>query len=194
MSDSAAILNASGQQQQDPEQLFTQLYNELRRIAARKLRASGGATLSPTTLLHETFLHVSAHAACFSSESHFIAYAARAMRGLIIDHRRHRRAHKRGGNYQITSLPTELPHAQLPDEEMERLNEAIEALARLDARLAQCVELRFFCGFSLTDIAELLQVSERTVRRDWDKARVLLNRIMLSGAPAVDCFANDSGA
>src|SRR6185369_9470857 len=117
----------------------------------------------------------------FGDCGQFMSYAARAMRGLIVDYLRSRHAQKRGGEFEITSLPTELPHAAQEDRqslEIEKLNEALESLAKIDARLAECVDLKFFCGFSFNEIAQLRDVSERTVQRDWDKARLLLNRFI----------------
>lgn len=161
------------------EGLFAALYGELHRMAQRELRRNAAATLSPTTLLHETFLNVAQReSAVFSDRARFMAYAARAMRGLMIDYLRNRNAQKRGGAFEITSLPTELPRGVEPDIEIEQLNEALDALAKIDPRLAECVDLKFFCGFSFNDIAQMRDVSERTVQRDWDKARLLLNRLI----------------
>lgn len=164
-------------------QLFTMLYDELRRMAHRELRRGAAITLSPTTLLHETYLNLSQRQSlAFSDSGQFMSYAARAMRGLIVDYLRSRHAQKRGGGFEITSLPTEIP--SVPQEsagesiQVDKLNDALESLALIDARLAECVDLKFFCGFSFNEIAELRKVSERTVQRDWDKARVLLSRIM----------------
>jgi RNA polymerase sigma factor (TIGR02999 family) len=162
-----------------PKELFAALYDDLHRLAARQLHRHSAATLSPTTLLHETFLRLAPPAAAaFTSEKHFLAYAARAMRGLVIDHVRNRRAQKRGAGCEITSLPTELPHVPESDAEIEQVGEALDELAAIQPRLAECVDLRFFCGFSMGQIAELWQVSERTVQREWDKARLLLNCLL----------------
>jgi len=160
-------------------ELFRTLYARLRRIAARELRRNAHMTLSPTTLLHETFLRLSPEAAStFDNEAHFMAYATRAMRGLIVDFMRSRGASKRGGDQQIIALPTEIPDPTDADLELGKLSEAIDALAAIQPRLAQCVELKFFCGFSFGEIARLWQVSERTVQRDWDKARLLLQQLI----------------
>ncbi len=162
--------------------LFAQLYDDLRSMAQRELRRRSAATLSPTTLLHETFLNISQReSAHFADGRQFMAYAARAMRGLIVDYLRSRHARKRGSDFEITSLPTELPHALEevgPSLHIDKLNDALEALAKIDTRLAECVDLKFFCGFSFGEIAQLREVSERTVQRDWDKARLLLNRFI----------------
>ncbi|HTE40465.1 MAG TPA: ECF-type sigma factor, partial [Steroidobacteraceae bacterium] len=80
--------------------------------------------------------------------------------------------------FEITSLPTDVPHEELADVEFDRLNEALEILSSVDPRLAECVDLKFFCGMTYEDIGEMWSVSERTVRRDWDKARVLLHRAL----------------
>ena len=158
--------------------LFTTLYDELHRMAQRELRRNAAATLSPTTLLHEAYLNISGRdSAPFSDRAKFMAYAARAMRGLLIDYLRSRQAQKRGGEFTITSLKTELPEAP-PDAELTRLSEALDQLAVADPRLAECVDLKFFCGFSFLDIAEMRAVTERTVRRDWEKARILLHQLV----------------
>jgi RNA polymerase sigma factor (TIGR02999 family) len=159
--------------------LFAQLYAELRQIARRELRRSAGLAISPTTLLHETYLKVQQrHGVAFPDRPRFLAYAARAMRNLVIDYARSRQAQKRGGGVEITSLPTELPEQVADVAELERLGAAIDTLAELDPMLAQLVDLKFFCGYSLIDIASMRGVSERTVQRDWDKARVLLKRAL----------------
>jgi RNA polymerase sigma factor (TIGR02999 family) len=163
------------------DHLFTSFYDELHRRAKWELRQGTPVTLSPTTLLHETFLNISHRdSLTFTDYRQFIAYAARAMRGLIIDHFRHRRALKRGGQLDITSLPTELPLVAEDAQSIaiEGLADALQSLATIDARLAECVDLKFFCGLSFGEIARLREVSERTVQRDWDKARLLLSRLI----------------
>jgi len=165
------------------DQLFISLYDALRQMARRELRRGAGASLTPTTLLHETYLNLSQRdSLAFSGRGQFMVYAARAMRGLIVDYLRNRHAQKRGGNFSITSLPAELPHA--PEElhgqtlRIDDLKDALESLEKIDVRLAECVDLKFFCVLSFVEIAELREVSVRTVQRDWDKARVLLKRII----------------
>jgi RNA polymerase sigma factor (TIGR02999 family) len=164
---------------QHRQQLFTTLYAELHRVAQRELRRNAALTLSPTTLLHETFLDLSRQqGTLFEDRARFMAYAARAMRCLLIDYVRSRHAQKRGGAFQITSLHTEASDKPNGDVEFEALNEALEALAKVDPRLAECVDLRFFCGLSYEEIADVWSVSARTVRREWDKARILLHRLL----------------
>ncbi len=110
--------------------------------------------------------------------SRFMVYASRAMRGSVIDYVRRRRARKRGGEFEIVSLHSNLPEAETDDGLVAQLSGALDALEKVDQRLAECVDLEFFCGFSFTEIARMFEVSERTVQRDWHKARVLLNRLM----------------
>jgi RNA polymerase sigma factor (TIGR02999 family) len=162
----------------DPQRLFTALYDELRQIAQRELRRSGNMlTLSATTLLHETYLKLSHREDVqFPDRAHFMAYASRAMRSLVVDSARSRLTQKRGAGLELTALPTEIPEPRNDYAELERLSDAIDALAQIDPELAQVVDLKFFCGFSFVDIAALRGVSVRTVERDWEKARILLHR------------------
>jgi RNA polymerase sigma factor (TIGR02999 family) len=169
----------------DPEAvgaLFAALYRELHAIAERDLRRGGSdLTLGTTTLLHEAYLNLASREDIrFANRAHFLAYASRAMRGLMIDYARRRRAKKRGGELHITAVPDEeIVDGVLPDSEaMERLGDALETLAQVDPPLANLVDLHFFCGFPLVEIAGLRDVSERTVQRDWRKARLLLHRSM----------------
>jgi RNA polymerase sigma factor (TIGR02999 family) len=153
-------------------QLFVALYAELRQLAERQLRRSDGAPVSPTTLLHEAYLGMSAGKAVFPDRERFMGYAARVMRGLIIDFVRERRALKRGAAYHITQLPVEIAPEQGP--ELTRLSDALDELAAREPRLAEVVDLRYFCGFSFEDIAAQRGTSVRTVQRDWEKARMIL--------------------
>lgn len=165
---------------QDPQQRFVSLYSELRRLAQRKLRQGGAAhAMGATTLLHEVYLTVHARGGVvFPDDARFLAYASRAMRGLIIDYTRSRQALKRGAGFEITSLPTEIPGAADPSAELQRLNDAVERLAATDARLAEVVDLKYFGGFSFAEIAAMCDTSERTVQRDWEKARLFLYKCL----------------
>jgi RNA polymerase sigma factor (TIGR02999 family) len=163
------------------EALFTILYAELHKLAQQQLRRNSALTLSPTTLLHETYLDISSRSAAFPDHARFLAYASRAMRGLIIDYLRDRSAQKRGGDFEITVLPTELPQGAESDAELQRLSDALDALAQVDARLAQVVDLKFFCGLTFAEIAAALGTSERTVKRDWQKVRILLQHELTEG-------------
>lgn len=166
------------------DRYFAHLYDELHRVAVRELHRNSAAALSPTTLLHETFLNVSQReSAEFADRPRFMAYVARAMRGLIIDHLRRANRQKRGREFELVSLSDELQIDGANDIEVDRLRDALDELGAIDPRLAQCVDLKFFCGFNFRDIAHLWNVSERTVLRDWDKARILLNRLIHDAVP-----------
>ena len=165
------------------DKLFAILYNELHRLAEHNLRRAGSAlTLGTTTLLHEAYLNIAGREnIAFAERSRFLAYASRAMRGLVIDYARSRRAKKRGREFQIT-LGTEEARSGQPMQEvaeLERLGEALDELGEFEPALAELVDLHFFCGFSFAEIAALRQVSERTVGRDWRKARLLLHQALL---------------
>jgi len=170
---------------ENSHQLFTALYDQLRRIARWELRRGGPAfTLGATTLLHEAYLNLHARKELqFPDRARFISYASRAMRGLIIDYARRRQAIKRGSAFVLTSLPTDVPDQAADFEQLQQLNEAIERLAAFEPRLAQVVDLKYFSGFSLGDIAKMWAVSERTVQRDWEKARLFLNECLSESQP-----------
>lgn len=156
------------------ERLFATLYGQLRQLAARQLRRNAGVPVSPTTLLHEAYLGMADRAAVFPDENRFMGYAARVMRGLIIDFIRERRALKRGGAFQITQLNSEIQEPALDEAQFMRLSAALDELAGRDPRLAEVVDLRYFCGFTFEEIAAQRGVSKRTVQRDWETARMML--------------------
>jgi len=160
--------------------LFTALYSELHRLASRQLArgAASGLTLGTTTLLHSAYLEMAdREGAVFPDRARFMAYTARVMRGLIIDYVRRRRAHKRGGQFELTPLESEVADpAAADDKELVRVSEALDELSTFDPALAQVVDLKFFCGFSFAEIAAMRGVSERTVQRQWEKARLYLYR------------------
>jgi len=162
------------------EALFAALYAELHRLARRELaRPGAGVTLGATTLLHEAYLDMAAQDdRSFPDRARFMGYAARVMRGLIIDHARSRRAQKRGGQFEITALATEVAERAADPGELAAIGEAIDELGQLDAPLAEVVDLKFFCGFSFGEIAAMRGVSERTVQRQWEKARLYLHRTL----------------
>ena len=160
--------------------LFATLYDELHSIAARELRRGGAdLTLGTTTLLHEAYLKLSSSdGARFENRAHFLTYASSAMRRLTIDYYRRRSATKRGGEFHFTAVPDDGvsdPAVEEPDQ-VEEIGAALETLGQVSPELANLVDLHFFCGFPLTEIAQLRGVSERTVQRDWRKARLLLHR------------------
>jgi RNA polymerase sigma factor (TIGR02999 family) len=161
--------------------LFATLYEELHRLARRELARRGhSATLSPTTLLHEAYLDMAGRRElAFPDRPRFMGYAARVMRGLLVDHARSRAAQKRGGQAVVTSFKTDVAEQSgVEDHELVRIGEILEELSDSEPPLAQVVDLKFFCGFSVAEIAALRGVSERTVQRDWEKARAFLHRAM----------------
>lgn len=178
-------LQDSSNESQD--ELFASLYDELRRVAKRELSRRGpGLTLGATTLLHEAYLNLQAREGVeFENRPHFLGYAARAMRGLIIDYARRRQCLKRGGAFELTSLATDVPEQAGLYAELEQLNEAVERLAAVEPKLAQLVDLKYFGGFSLRDVATTRGVSERTVQRDWEKARLFLYQCLSGGTSIV---------
>jgi RNA polymerase sigma factor (TIGR02999 family) len=168
---------SDGQAQASPraqELLFASLYADLRRIADRELRRNPGSSVSPTTLVHEAYINVAGREVSFDDRARFLGYVARAMRGLLIDFMRQRCALKRGAQFEITHLTTDQGGEWADSAPLMRLSEALDALAKMDPRLAEVVDLRYFCGFTFAEIATLRGASERTVQRDWEKARLLL--------------------
>jgi RNA polymerase sigma factor (TIGR02999 family) len=164
------------------EALFAALYSDLRRLAQRELARGGAFSLGATTLLHEAYLDMSARdGASFPDRARFMGYAARVMRGLIIEHARGRCAQKRGGQFEITALNTQIVENAPDPVELTQISDALDELARMDAALAQIVDLKFFCGFSFEEIAAMRGVSERTVQRSWEKARIYLHRALRTG-------------
>ena len=156
--------------------LFASLYSELHRLAESHLRRSGSdLTLGATTLLHEAYLDLNGRSrVAFPDQQRFLKYASRAMRNLITDYVRTKRAQKRGGAITFIALSDE--EAGPMSASLETLSDALDELAALDGALAELVDLKFFCGFSFGEIAVMRGVSERTVQRDWAKARMLLQR------------------
>jgi RNA polymerase sigma factor (TIGR02999 family) len=165
--------------------LFSTLYSELHRLAKRELARQGSpASLSVTTLLHEAYLDISAREGNhFPDKARFMGYAARVMRGLIIDHARSRNAIKRGGEFEITSLKTEPGQYYVDARELSAIGDALDQLAKVEPKLAELVDMKFFCGLSFAEIAALENLSERTVQRKWEKARIYLHRSIRADLP-----------
>jgi RNA polymerase sigma factor (TIGR02999 family) len=183
---SSLILSTESGDRSAADALFAALYSELHRLARTQLARSGhGASLSPTTLLHEAYLDIAGReAASFPDEGRFMGYASKVMRGLIIDFVRNRQARKRGGGFEITSLGDEAAGVAADESELVRTSAALDSLAAVDPSLAEVVDLKFFCGFSFAEIAAMRGVSERTVQRSWEKARLYLHREMRQAGPA----------
>ena len=169
-------------------ELFAALYDELHRLAESHLRrGASGLGLSTTTLLHEAYLDLASRPTLgFPDRSRFLGYAARAMRGIVIDYARRSRALKRGGGAFEITLTSAAADTPTDAEELSRLSDALDELGKLEPSLAQLVDLHFFCGYTLGEVAGLRGVSERTVQRDFRKARLLLQHALLDtpGAPA----------
>ncbi|MBI3477703.1 MAG: sigma-70 family RNA polymerase sigma factor [Acidobacteria bacterium] len=165
--------------------LFSTLYSELHRMAKRELaRQWGPPSLSVTTLLHEAYLDISGRdGASFPDQARFMGYAARVMRGLIIDHARRRTATKRGGEFEITSLEIDVADDFADARQLSSISDSLDELARIEPELAEVVDLKFFCGFSFAEIGALHKVSERTVQRQWEKARIYLHRSIRADLP-----------
>ena len=169
-------------------ELFAALYDELHRLAESHLRrGANGLGLSTTTLLHEAYLDLVARPDLgFPDRNRFLGYAARAMRGIVIDYARHSRAQKRGGGaFEVTLSSAALtPDSAMDADELSRLSDALDELGALEPALAELVDLHFFCGYSLCEIATMRGVSERTAQRDFRKARLLLQHALLAGDAA----------
>jgi RNA polymerase sigma factor (TIGR02999 family) len=157
--------------------LFALLYRELRKLARSRLRRSETITLLDTTaLVHETYLrYLNACQLEFADRGRFFAYAASVMRSIVVDEVRKRHAERRGGEAEHVTLDSGVVDSlKQDDEQILRVHEALDELSALDPRLARVVEMRYFGGLSEAEIAEAIGVTDRTVRRDWDKARTLL--------------------
>jgi RNA polymerase sigma factor (TIGR02999 family) len=153
---------------------FELLYGELRRMARGELFRHQALTMGPTTLLHEAWLRLLPSELKFASQEDLIRYTAHVMRGIVVDHIRSRASLKRGGNFDIVAYETLSDLRDMGSEEALKINEAMQELCAIDAGLAELVELKFFGGLTFVEIAALRKVSERTVQRDWNKARLLL--------------------
>ncbi|MGO8976927.1 MAG: ECF-type sigma factor [Steroidobacteraceae bacterium] len=161
--------------------LFSSAYADLHRMARARLRDGGRSTMMDTTsLVHESYLRfVSAGELRAEDRREFFAFAAQVMRSVILNSVRDRIAQKRGGESMAITLPTQIA-ADIPDAEdtILRIHDALGVLEDADPRLAQVAEMRYFGGYSEKEIAETLEVTERTVRRDWEKARLILGEAL----------------
>lgn len=166
------------------DRLLPLVYQELRASAQRALaREQAGHTLQPTDLVHEAWLKLSAGVRVeWQGRAHFLAVAARAMRQVLVDHARRRHAGKRGANAVHVSLSHAGARDAIPPEDLLALDAALDRLAERDLRLRQVVEYRFFGGLTEREIAEVLGVTERTVQRDWVRARAWLHQEIYPGA------------
>ena len=159
-------------------QVFAITYEELRSLARQRLsRASTDGALNTTALVHECYLRLSnVGRLTLDDRSHFLGYAARVMPSVIVDFARERLSQRRGAGASFVTVDTDIPdHESVNAEELLRIEEALQELAQSEQRLVQVVEMKFFAGFTVEEIAESLGIAVRTVRRDWDKARLLLS-------------------
>lgn len=180
----AAGINAADASQLRAEKLLPLVYDELRQLAQGYLRHEGpGHTLGATALVHEAYLKLAQRPGVdWQGRTHFFAVSARVMRRLLVDHARGRRRLRRGGDWQRVTLNESLAPEADPDldpAQLLSLDAALAKLAGLDERQAQIVELRFFSGLTVGEIAGYLGVSERTVAGDWSFARTWLRREIL---------------
>jgi RNA polymerase sigma factor (TIGR02999 family) len=165
--------------------LFNSLYSELHGLAKRELFRRGGfSTLGVTTLLHEAYLDMSGRDhASFPDQARFMGYAAQVMRGIIVDYARTRMALKRGGEFEITSIEGDLLANPGEANQLASISDALDRLARVEPELAEVVDLKFFCGFTFAEIAAMQRLSERTVQRRWEKARIYLHLCICADLP-----------
>jgi RNA polymerase sigma factor (TIGR02999 family) len=160
------------------DQIVALTYQELRELAHRRLRRAPQITLLETgALVNECYLRLLKVGELNASDrAHFLGYAARVMRSIVVDFARARLAERRGGNATHIMAGTDIPDpAARAEEEVVRVNDALQEIAQLDARLVQVVEFKYFGGLTNEETAEALGIAERSVRRDWQKARVLLH-------------------
>jgi RNA polymerase sigma factor (TIGR02999 family) len=161
--------------------LFVACYRDLRRLAHARLRDGGrDALLDTTALVHESYLRLSqSEALHFPDRPRFLVYAGRVMRSVIIDFARKRQTERRGGDCAQVTLTTQIAGAALSaEQEIVRVHEALEQLAQVDPRMAQVVEMKYFAGLTEVEIAQALGVTDRTVRRDWEQARLFLAEVL----------------
>lgn len=176
---------------QAADQLVPLIYDRLRQIARQQLRRQAGNTMMSTTVLvHEAWLTLLAEqsqALSFDDRSHFFRYAARAMRNILIDQVRAGQAAKRGGGAVHMGLNDLTAGVEsLPHEELLALDAALDRLFVINPRLGEVVQLRFFAGLEVSEVAQVLAVAERTIVRDWRKARLLLQGLLDDQAGSID--------
>jgi RNA polymerase sigma-70 factor, ECF subfamily len=168
------------------ERLFADVYSELRALAARYLqRERKNHTLQPTALVHEAYLKLAGQTRVdWQGRAHFLAIAAQAMRQILVDHARRHRAAKRGGNRHCIALDDNLVIESSRDVDLLALEDALSRLTKLDPRQARMVELRFFGGLGIAEVAEVMGISKRSVEREWTMVRAWLRRELSRGDAA----------
>jgi RNA polymerase sigma factor (TIGR02999 family) len=168
----------SGGQKAAAEELFPLVYDNLRALARSYLGKEGPAhTLQPTELVHEAFLRmVHSESISWQGRAHFFAIGAQVMRRILVDHAKRKRRQKRGGEQQRISLNEHVAITPHRSEDVLAIEDALEKLSELDKRQAEIVELRFYGGLTVEEVAEVLQVSRRTVEAEWTAVRAWLRR------------------
>jgi RNA polymerase sigma factor (TIGR02999 family) len=171
-----ADLSAGNEKSAAINALFQVTYDDLKRLAHERLQRNARVTsLDTTALVHESYLRfLKAARIDLEDRAHFMAYAARVMRSVVIDMVRQRVADRRGGSAALVTLGTEIRDAVSSDEDLLQLDDALASLARADPQLVQIVEMRYFAGLSVEQVADHLRLSPRTVFRLWEKARLVL--------------------
>ncbi len=178
MADVTTLLNAArAGSPSDADELFQLLYEELRSLARRQVRNQFDPAVHTTTLVHEAYLRFKSSGELrLEDRRHFLAYASHVMRSIIVDHARSRLAAKRGGGSLPVTLDTNIVNSMTADDALVlRVHEALAELSALDERLGKIVEMKYFAGMTEEAIAEVLDLSARTVQRDWEKARLFLS-------------------
>jgi RNA polymerase sigma factor (TIGR02999 family) len=165
------------------EKLTPLVYDELRRLASRYLRSERpGHTLQSTELVHEAYFKLAGqHSVSWQNRAHFFGVAAQLIRRILVDYARSRNAAKRGAEGQRLSLDVAMAMPRSRDLDLVALDDALQDLAKIDARQSRVVELRFFAGLTLEETAEVLQMSLATAKRDWVAAKAWLSREILGG-------------
>lgn len=179
MSDVTVLLRkVANDDRQAIDSLFELLYADLHRMARARLAENSPITLlDPTSLAHEAYLRLrNAGRIDIDSRGHFMAYCSRVLRSIIVDFARKRNAERRGGGQREVTLCTQVADSiGAGGDDIERINDALIELEKTDPRLKQVVEMRYFGGLTEQEVAEALGIAERTVRRDWERARLLLS-------------------
>jgi RNA polymerase sigma factor (TIGR02999 family) len=169
------------------DRLYSMVYEDLRRIARAHLRGRATGTLGTTAMVNEAYLRLAGDGErSWNDRVHFLSVASRAMRQILVDHARRKLAAKRGGGQAALSLDEERVGEEPRIVEILALDQALDRLKALDERLTRVVELRFFGGLSVEETASVLGVTDRTVKRDWQKARAVLHAWLNEPAPFPD--------
>ncbi|MCA1611867.1 MAG: sigma-70 family RNA polymerase sigma factor [Acidobacteria bacterium] len=175
------LSDSSPAARQSLSELVPAVYDDLCRLARRFLaRENRNHSLQPTALVHEAYLRLITQRETFVSRAHFLAIAARMMRRILVDHARRRNAERRGGGRLAVTLADDFAVSTEGKLDLLAIHEALEELSRLDARQARIVELRFFGGLTVEETAEIVGVSEPTVKRDWQTSKLFLRHALRS--------------